>query len=131
MSNIIIQGFPNSGAFTQTDIIGYSAFSCVLSQSGTDEPVMENIIENTLGVNVTWYYDGIGQYYGVFDKEIFTTAYSYVTLSGSTVSALSDVISVIAYLVDIDIIYIETRRNGVMEDGLMTYIPPCVLQIKI
>ncbi len=40
----------------------YKSYVAVISQSGTNAPTVDYVLENTLGVNITWNYDGVGRY---------------------------------------------------------------------
>ena len=53
MSNIVIQGFPNNGAYTRSDILGYKSYVAMLTQYQSD-PIVAIEYENTLGFPVSW-----------------------------------------------------------------------------
>ena len=48
--------------YTIDDIRGYKVYTALLTQSGTDAPVV-TIVSNTLDLNITWVRNNIGQYY--------------------------------------------------------------------
>jgi hypothetical protein len=41
----------------------YKVYTALLTQTGTDAPVA-NVLENTLGGEIVWSYQGVGQYFG-------------------------------------------------------------------
>lgn len=43
--------------------VGYKVYSAIVNQSGTDDPVA-TVLQNTLGVNITWSYSDQGSYLG-------------------------------------------------------------------
>ena len=47
-------------------LLGYRNYTALLTQTGTDAPVA-TVLENTLG-NITWEYDGVGNYLATSDK---------------------------------------------------------------
>jgi hypothetical protein len=69
MANVVIQGFPNNGAYTRSDILGYKSYVAKFSQSGTNEPVVE-VLYNDTGITVSWERLGIGMYVGNFSSSV-------------------------------------------------------------
>ncbi len=65
MSSIVIQGFPNNGAYTRSDILGYKSYVAKFSQSGTDDPVVQ-VLSNDTGLEVLWTRLDVGSYRGQF-----------------------------------------------------------------
>jgi hypothetical protein len=53
----------------------YSTYVAILTQSGTDAPIA-TILENTIG-NITWTYNGVGEYYGALSSGTFDTQRSF------------------------------------------------------
>lgn len=57
---------------SQLDAIGgKKVYKAIMSQSGTDAPAAIVLI-NTLGVDITWSYGGVGTYYGTAGSAVFT-----------------------------------------------------------
>lgn len=53
-------------------LLGYRTYKAFLTQTGTDAPVA-TIVENTLGLNLTFEYDSTGVYYAFTDVPLFNT----------------------------------------------------------
>ena len=68
MSSIVIQGFPNSGAYTRSDILGYKSYSAQLGQVGTD-PITAVELVNDFGP-MTYDRLGVGNYRIMFPSLI-------------------------------------------------------------
>jgi len=51
----------------------YKVYTAIISQTGTNAPVVETLLENTLGGTVTFSYSGVGEYY-VNSSNLFTGA---------------------------------------------------------
>lgn len=57
MSNVIIQGFPSSGAYTQADIRGYKSYAASIIYNGSTWVVKE--LQNDLGFPMIWTFDEV------------------------------------------------------------------------
>lgn len=60
----------------------YKVYTALLSQSGTDAPTA-SVLENTLGVTISWTYIGVGNYRGTATGNVFTTnkSTSFISLT--------------------------------------------------
>jgi len=57
----------------------YKVYSVLLTQSGIGNPPTAIVLENTLGLNPTYYYNGPGSYYLEDLAGLFTTNKTFVT----------------------------------------------------
>lgn len=64
----------------------YKKYVAIMSQSGTDAPAAL-VMENTLGVTITWAYDGIGNYYGTASGVVFTTGKTWFIIGNQADTA--------------------------------------------
>lgn len=81
--SIIIQGFPNNGAYTQDDIRGYKVYTASLYQIGTG-PLQANVFENTIDQAAQWTVLATGTYKLVFPNlPIFNGAKIWTPFSGN------------------------------------------------
>ena len=71
--SVVIQGFPNSGAYTRSDILGYKSYTALFTQDGINAPVPIEM-ENSLGFPATWVRGGAGGYYFDFPTSSYTTS---------------------------------------------------------
>lgn len=55
---------------TPVDSRPYKVYTALLTQSGTDAPVA-TVLENTLGGEIVWSYDGVGGYIGTLNNTFF------------------------------------------------------------
>lgn len=99
------------------DVMGkqptYKVYSALLTQTGTNPPV-PIVLENTLGVTPTWYYDIVGRYYiesfGTFtvDKTVITMGLPIGSIFVKTSATLPDQV------------FIGTSNSsGVLSDNLL------------
>jgi len=72
MSNVVIQGFPNNGSYTRSDILGYKSYTALFTQDGINAPVPIEM-ENSLGFSATWVRGSAGYYYLDFPTASYTT----------------------------------------------------------
>lgn len=70
MSNQTIWGFPNNKAIIVEEAT-YKKYVAFITQSGTTAPVAK-VMENTLGVDVTYQYNSIGDYSMIFSEPILS-----------------------------------------------------------
>lgn len=66
----------------------YKVYSALLTQTGTDAPVA-TVLENTLGLNPTYYYDGVGAYRLEDMQGLFTTGKTFVLGTGTGGAGIS------------------------------------------
>ena len=57
-----IWGFPSNQSTTFAEALGYKSYVAYITQTGVNPPVY-TVLENTLGVDLTWTYDGPGFYH--------------------------------------------------------------------
>jgi hypothetical protein len=65
----------------------YKVYTALLTQSGTDAPVA-TVLENTLGGDVVWSYEDVGNYYGTLNT--ITPEKTTITVGTSTSSFLQN-----------------------------------------
>lgn len=129
-----IWGFPsiNSSTFDQT--LGYKTYVSLINQNGGDPPTGV-VLQNTLGVNITWSYVNPGVYFGVLDQNVFTSPDEYVTISGSW----SDGAGIVANMIQVQVLFVNiiivtSNSDGVPTDGIIgqtgMFFPPTILEIR-
>lgn len=69
-------------AFVQANARPYKVYSALLTQFGTNAPVA-TVLENSLGVTITWSRSMSGQYFGTASSSIFSSN-KFVPFSGRT-----------------------------------------------
>lgn len=96
-------------------LLGYRTYKALLTQSGISDPV-GTVLENSLGINLTYEFDANGIYYAYLDKPLFDSISEtisgkkvevFITPSSNTTIASSSYISN-AYPVFFDVIEIST-----------------------
>lgn len=105
-----------SAAYTMQDIVdtipsgpAYKVYSALITQSGTNTPVA-TVLENTLGLNITWVRNSVGQYYG---GDI-----SSLCPDGKTVYIVSDASNGInLYGVPLKEVHLWTYGNDIPQTG--------------
>ena len=74
---------------TTTTLAPYKVYTALLTQTGTNAPVA-TVLENTLGVNVTFSYDLVGQYFlfavGALTVNKTFVTFNYINSNGQTVT---------------------------------------------
>jgi len=119
MSNIVIQGFPNSGAYTKDDLRGYKVYTALLTQTGTDAPVA-TVVENTIG-DIVWTRNADGEYTGTLTNAFTidkTLCFITVTSGGGFDNA-----QIVQGPGQSDFVLIITYNNGVLTDELLSMTP--------
>jgi hypothetical protein len=96
----------------------YKVYTALLTQTGTNAPVA-TILENTLGVTITWYRDSAGTYSALRSSGSYTgnKTFGLATLGGS--SGISPTIEVEKHF-STNAITVYTKINGNLTDGVMT-----------
>jgi len=94
-----------------TSEAGYISYVALISQSGTNDPVV-TILENSLG-DINWQYDGVGSYEGyLYDSFPLEKTFIRISLSNNT----SEIVS--AYRNSNNYIYITTGgTNGILNNN--------------
>lgn len=69
-------------------LLGYRSYTALLTQTGTNPPVA-TVLENTLGLNPVFDYDGVGAYTIVDSSELFTNNKTYVLATGTGAAGIS------------------------------------------
>lgn len=95
------------------DLRTYKVYSAFISQSGTDDPVVETIFENTIG-EIVWEREEAGIYYATSD-DLFTEDKTFVLL---TLAGGNDVILYGQRISDSTVgVYSDTLTEGVELNG--------------
>ena len=94
-----------------TSEAGYRSYVALISQSGTNDPVV-TILENSLG-DINWQYDGNGNYEGyLYDSFPLEKTFIRISLSNNT----SEIVN--AYRTSNNYVYIETGgTNGILNNN--------------
>lgn len=122
MSNVVIQGFPNNGAYTLADLVppaGYNKYVALLTQSGTNAPVA-TVLENTLGVDITWVRIGTGVYQGQIPDPLFLVNKTWA-ICGQT-GLMADSHTQINYNLDTNLVVATfSYPGGSLSDDILNY----------
>lgn len=70
------------GEIPEPEAPSYKVYTALINQEGTDAPTAE-VLENTLGSDITWSYSATGTYYGAVTSEIFTADNTYSTITAN------------------------------------------------
>ena len=118
-------------------ILGYRTYKAFLTQMGEDTPVA-TVVDNTLGINITYEYDGSGYYYALLNRDLFDGP--DITISGQKVEVTitpsssivgGDSVLISAYPVFFFVIAIESQVDGAGEDNVLGTAFSSVLEIKV
>ena len=118
-------------------LLGYRTYKAFLTQMGEDAPVA-TVVDNTLGINITYEYDGGGYYYALLNRDLFNDP--TVTISGQKVEVTitpsssivgGDPILISAYPIFTYLIAIESQVDGIGEDNVLGTAFSSVLEIKV
>ena len=118
-------------------LLGYNSYTCLLTQSGTDDPVAV-VLHNSLGINVEFYYGSSGQYLAIINKALFESPNEYVTITSGTYTnqlATASLCNVIeTYPVFVNAIAINSYTDGSLADsviGVDGFVGvPCIFEIR-
>lgn len=119
-------------------LLGYRTYKAFLTQTGTDAPVA-TIVENTLGLNLTFEYDSIGVYYAFTDAPLFNNSTSTadgrkieVTITPNyTISPGNTDTQLAAYPVFFNVVGITTLQTLSNSDEILGAFCSTVLEIKV
>lgn len=123
----------------KTILLGYKVYRVRLTQSSLNAPTAE-VLENTLGVNATYSYDGIGLYSINFDQELFTVPGGADVMLGNNHMILSTGSNFTAQLAPATKykLAIETFKGAALNDDVLGSIQdtnlnviPNVLEIRV
>jgi hypothetical protein len=117
------QGFENN--------IPYKVYTALLIQNGITEPEAF-VLENTLEVNATYFYDNVGEYSITFDKSLFNSPFEYVTISqNSYVNGANNICNINAVPVFFNAISIISYEDLTPSDDVIGDIYPCLIEIRV
>jgi len=118
-------------------LLGYRTYKAFLTQTDTEPPVAI-LVDNTLGVNVTYTYDGNGFYYALLNRDLFnnpTTTINgqkvEVTITPSSSLDGGDPVYLSAFPVFFNVVAIESQVDGVNTDNILGNQFSSVLEIKV
>jgi len=118
-------------------IQGYRSYKVALTQTGTDAPVA-TVLENTLGVEAEYGYDGAGDYFVIFNSNLFDTATSnqygnYVesTITPGIITYGGDRIELSTYPVFFFVLRITSDVAGTASDDVLGSNFPTVLEVRV
>lgn len=110
---------------------GYKNYIALITQNDTDPPVA-TVLENTLGVNVTFSYDNVGQYTALFDQALFASPQAYVTVSQSSyVNGANDICHVNALPVFFNVVGFVSYAATVPSDDTIGDYVPCIFEVRV
>ena len=110
---------------------GYKNYIAVLTQNGIDPPEAV-VLENTLGVNVTFDYDGVGLYYLIFDQSLFTSPQSYVTLSqNSQINGANDLCVIQSTPVFFNVLELTSYEAATPADDIVGALLPNIIEVRV
>lgn len=89
----------------------YKKYLVVLNQTGTDAPEA-TVLENTLGEDVVWSYDGVGSYLGTVTGDIFTNHKTFFLFSAkyTNISSGNQVVEYAGIYNSVNDFYIMTAQ---------------------
>lgn len=120
-------------------ILGYRSYKALLVQTGTNDPVA-TVLENTLGINVTYQYDTDGTYFAFINSDLFANPYetvlgeaAEVTITPSyTIDPFSgDPLTMTAYPVFFFVLSITSAVSGTLADDVLGSYFSTVIEIKV
>ena len=121
----------------KTKLLGYRTYKAFLTQTGTDAPVA-TVIDNSLGIDVTYEYDTNGYYYAILDKSLFNNSTETpsgqkveVTITPSSSIGLGGTVIMSAYPVFFYVVGIESTVDTVATNDLLGNYFSSVLEIKV
>lgn len=97
----------------------YKVYSATISQSGTNNPVVQ-IYENTLG-NIAWTRGGVGDYYGTLlsaftdEKTMILNAEAIIQSDGLSVAS-----GVRIYKQNVNSVVVNTKLNNMNADSIIS-----------
>lgn len=120
-------------------ILGYRSYKALLTQTGTDAPVA-TVLENNLGINITYAYDSVGSYFAYTSVPFFASPTE--TITGQTVEVImtpsssfnflsGDDYVLAAYPVFFFIMQIATTQAGTLTDDVLGYSFSTVFEIRV
>lgn len=101
----------------------YKVYTALLSQTGTNAPTAL-VLENTLGVTLTWARNGVGKYYA-FAPTGSNVNNTFVMINNSYVSPSPTPPQIVIngnFYVEDEAIFINTFSNGVLSDNILSNI---------
>ena len=119
-------------------LLGYRTYRALLVQTDQNPPVA-TVVENTLGVDVEYFYDSIGFYRGVLNRDLFSNLNT--TITGEKVevfitpssSAVYDTVAMLNTWVTLSntIVIISRQDGGDARDNQMGLALTTSLEIRV
>lgn len=111
-------------------IVSYKTYTAILTQT-SDSPPSSIVLENTLDVSTLFQYVSPGNYILNFDKSLFQSPNSYVTITGNGYSN-TDVLLIQAIPVFFNVVAITSTSNFEPSDDIIGDSgSPCILEVRI
>lgn len=117
------QDFANS-------VKGYKSYVALLTQSGTDAPEA-TVLENSLGIDITFSYVSTGVYAGAIDQPIFTSPDQYTVIENCATTDGGDTYVVETAPAFFDVLFLSSTVNGTVADDAVGVNSPTILEIRI
>ena len=109
---------------------GYKSYVALLTQSGTDAPEA-TVLENSLGITITFGYVSPGLYSGTIDQPIFVSPDQYTVIENCTTIDSGDTYVVETFPVFFDVLFLSSAINGTLANDAIGVNSPTVLEIRI
>lgn len=90
-----------------------------------------NVLENTLGVEITYEYASTGAYAAILSDGLFTSPGQYVVIEAGVTTDGTDTYTVQAFPAFFNLVLIESYLNNVLSDDVIGVNAPTVLNIRI
>lgn len=120
-----------AGDFSNS-VKGYKSYMAVISQSGTDDPVEEAVLENTLGATMTYTYVSPGVYSISSDVPVFPgPTDSYIVVHNSATVDGGDYYDSQAAPVFFNVAFLSSTLNGGVADGVIGANSPTIIEIRL
>jgi len=125
----------------KSKLLGYKTYKALLTQAGTNAPEA-TVLENSLGLNPSYAYNGAGDYSFLLNYAFFASPYETIsgnivevsiTPNSSTVAITGDDIQFLAYPFFFNEILIQSLNLSTpgLEDNLMGSFCSVTLEIKV
>lgn len=110
-------------------ILGYDVYTALITQDGVGNPPEVKVLRNTLNIDISWTYVGLGTYYGIINTSLFDSENEYVTITSSSSSG-GDTYSAQVVPIFFNVIKVTSYTNNVVKDDVIGYNVPYVLEIR-
>lgn len=116
--------FKNQGSISQS--VGYKSYVAVISQNGASAPTVDYVLYNDIDPNITYNYEGVGNYSVQSALSAFTSGKTFLNISQTYSNAVDT--NTYIYPDSSSVFYIETSELHLQSNDVLSF---ATLEVRV